>query len=265
MKKSGLLLAAVVFAVLLFFKNAFPETADGIISAAGQMFSGDLDYRSVIGGLEDSLSVFRDDSAHVEKAIEVAPETSAHSVRSEEVYTVLISEAGVNTGESSPHEHEPPEVVTAFLETQEPYTEYGLPENVSYEYCPYPGETAVPVAGYNSSGFGYRIHPIKGEVRFHYGTDFAAWTGEDILAFADGSVTFAGYSDSYGNYITVDHGEGWETLYAHCSELMVSTGDKVSAGDRIALVGGTGLATGPHLHFELMHEGVYVNPEYYVN
>ena len=208
MKKSGLLLAAVVFAAILFFKNAFPETADGIVSAAGRIFSRDVDYRSVLGGLEDSLSVFRDDSSTVEKEEETKVETSVHSVRVEEVSSAFLSESGVNAGELSPIPNELPAVVAAFLESQEPYAEYGLPDNVSYEYCPYPSETVVPVAGYNSSGFGYRIHPIKGEVRFHYGTDFAAWTGEDILAFADGSVTFAGYSDSYGNYITVDHGEG---------------------------------------------------------
>ena len=136
---------------------------------------------------------------------------------------------------------------------------------MSYEYIACPDETVVPVAGVSSSGFGYRLHPIKGEVRFHYGTDFAAWTGEDILAFADGKVTFAGYSESYGNYITIDHGSGWESLYAHCSELLVRSGDSVAAGDKIALVGETGLATGPHLHFELKCNGVYINPEYYVN
>jgi murein DD-endopeptidase MepM/ murein hydrolase activator NlpD len=109
------------------------------------------------------------------------------------------------------------------------------------------------------------MHPILNEVRFHYGTDVAAYSGESVTAFADGTVSFAGYSDSYGNYITIEHSDGWRSLYAHCSILDVKTGESVSAGQQIALVGSTGQATGPHLHFELTHDGVYSNPEYYVN
>ena len=157
-----------------------------------------------------------------------------------------------------------PEAVSAFLESQQAFSDYELPENVSYDYTPFPEQFSTPVAGYNSSGFGYRLHPIHGDVRFHYGTDFAAWTGESILCFADGTVSFAGYCDSYGNYITVDHADGWQSLYAHCSTLYVSAGQTVSAGELIALVGDTGLVTGPHLHFELTQNGAYTNPAYYV-
>ena len=158
-----------------------------------------------------------------------------------------------------------PEAVTVFLESQAAFSDYGLPENVDYGYQALPFDFAVPVSGYNSSGFGYRLHPILNTVRFHYGTDFAANSGDDVLAFADGVVTLAARSDSYGNYITIDHGDGWTSLYAHCSRLYVKSGQRVSAGERIALVGSTGLATGPHLHFELQHDGMYLNPEYYVN
>lgn len=154
-------------------------------------------------------------------------------------------------------------VTAAFKASQEAFMSDGLPEAVSYE-CPELGiEYVTPIPGITSSGFGYRLHPIYGVVKFHYGTDFAAGQGETIAAFADGEVTLAAECDSYGKYIIISHAGGCETLYAHCSELLVSTGMLVTRGDAIALVGSTGLATGPHLHFELKKNGVYLNPEYY--
>ena len=158
-----------------------------------------------------------------------------------------------------------PAAVTAFLESQAAFADYALPEKADYSYVELPFAYAVPVSGYNSSGYGYRLHPILNTVRFHYGTDFAAYAGEPVLAFAQGTVCFAGYDESYGWHIKIDHGDGWVTLYAHCSKLYVSLGQEVNPGDRIALVGSTGLATGPHLHFELIRDGKYLNPEYYIN
>jgi len=158
-----------------------------------------------------------------------------------------------------------PEAVAVFLASQMAFPDATLPENVDSGYTVLPFDFAVPVSGRNSSGFGYRLHPILHQVRFHYGTDFAANTGEAVLAFADGTVTFAGYDESYGWHVRIDHGDGWESHSAHCSSLNVSEGQCVKAGDCIALVGATGLATGPHLHFELTRDGSYVNPEYYIN
>lgn len=158
-----------------------------------------------------------------------------------------------------------PEAVQTFIDSQAAYSDYEQPANVSYLMPELPFAYAVPVTGYESSGFGYRLHPIQNEVKFHYGTDMAAWSGEPVYAFAGGTVSFAGYSDSFGNYITIDHGDGWQSLYAHCSRLDVSGGQSVERGAQIALVGATGLVTGPHLHFELTHNGVYINPEYYIN
>ncbi len=169
-------------------------------------------------------------------------------------------------GEAEPErEARVPAAVTAFLESQAAFADLELPEKVDLDYEPLPWDYAVPVSGHNSSGFGYRLHPILNIVRFHYGTDLAAASGEDVLAFADGTVTFAGWSDSFGNYIRIDHGDGWETLYAHCGTLYVSAEQTVARGERIALVGATGMATGPHLHFELTRDGRYLNPEYYIN
>ena len=120
-----------------------------------------------------------------------------------------------------------------------------------------------PASGIKSSGFGYRLHPIENTVKYHYGTDFAANTGTAITAFADGVIVAAGDSDSYGKYMIIDHSDGYSTLYAHCSELCMGCGN-VSKGDVIARVGSTGAATGPHLHFELMCNDTYLNPEFYL-
>ena len=158
-----------------------------------------------------------------------------------------------------------PAAVTAFLESQAAFSDYELPEKADYSYVELPFDYAVPVSGYNSSGYGFRLHPILNTVRFHYGTDFAAYAGEPVLAFAEGTVCYAGYDESYGWHIKIDHGDGWVTLYAHCSKLYAVEGQTVSPGDCIALVGSTGLATGPHLHFELTRDGKYLNPEYYIN
>ena len=160
---------------------------------------------------------------------------------------------------------EEPAAVAAFLESQLPFRDYALPENVDYVYEPLPFDYAVPVSGRGSSGFGYRLHPLQNVVKFHYGTDIAANTGDDILAFADGTVLMAGFDAGYGNYLILDHGGGWHSLYAHCSYLGVTAGETVTRGQPIARVGATGQVTGPHLHFELTRGGVYRNPEYYIN
>ena len=153
--------------------------------------------------------------------------------------------------------------VAAFLESQAAYAEYAVPTNVSYECPVLPFEYVSPVSGIKSSGFGYRLHPIENKVKYHYGTDFAANTGTAVTAFADGVIVAAGDSDSYGKYMIIDHSDGYSTLYAHCSELCMGCGN-VSKGDVIAKVGSTGAATGPHLHFELMCNDTYLNPEFYL-
>jgi murein DD-endopeptidase MepM/ murein hydrolase activator NlpD len=121
-----------------------------------------------------------------------------------------------------------------------------------------------PVPGGVTSGFGVRVHPVTGETRMHTGIDLHADQGDPIKAAAGGTVAFAGVRSGYGNTVIIDHGNQYATLYGHASKLLVSTGEKVSAGETIALVGATGLATGPHLHFEVRILGVPVNPAQYL-
>jgi hypothetical protein len=176
------------------------------------------------------------------------------------VITPAPTPAPTPTAEPQPTENP---AVAAFLESQASYAEYAVPANVSYECPALPFEYVSPVSGIRSSGFGYRMHPIENTVKYHYGTDFAANTGTAVTAFADGVIAAVGDSDSYGKYVIIEHSDGYSTLYAHCSELCMDCGN-VSRGDVIAKVGSTGAATGPHLHFELMHNDTYLNPEFYL-
>lgn len=145
------------------------------------------------------------------------------------------------------------------------YSQENFPEGVSMEQAILGFDYCAPVAGTLSSDFGYREHPTEGEERFHYGVDLAAEAGTEVRCFADGTVTAVGESSSYGRYCIVAHEGGYTTLYAHCSRITVSSGSAVKRGQKIAEVGDTGMATGPHLHFELQREGTYLNPVYYVS
>lgn len=124
------------------------------------------------------------------------------------------------------------------------------------------GKMGWPVPGHSSisSYFGYRIHPIYKVKKLHTGLDIPAPLGTNVVAAADGEVIYSGTLGTYGKAVIIDHGGGIVTLYGHNSYLVVSEGDKVSRGDVIAKVGNTGVSTGPHCHFEVRENGVYVDP-----
>ncbi len=117
-----------------------------------------------------------------------------------------------------------------------------------------------PVAGRLTSGFGYRRHPILGYTRMHGGVDFGAAWGAPIHATADATVSYAGWHGGHGKYVRLEHGGGLGTGYAHMSQITVSDGERVRAGQVIGYVGSTGLSTGPHLHFEMYRGGQRINP-----
>jgi hypothetical protein len=110
------------------------------------------------------------------------------------------------------------------------------------------------------SGFGDRIHPVYKVRKFHAGVDFPARTGTAIQATGDGMVTEAGWRSGYGNCVTINHGYGYESVYAHMNKITVPRGAKVTKGQKIGEVGDTGLSTAPHLHYEVHYKGKPVNP-----
>lgn len=225
-----------------------------VFSAVGRAFAGESD----VGGAARDVyrAVF-----HPEEPGEIL-ETAALEDLPEAMDTLrACREAERPAAEPDQPRQETPEVSSLAYVL---YSEQNLPKNVSLEQAILGFDYRAPLSGAVSSNFGYREHPVEGEERFHYGVDLAADTGTEIDCFADGTVTAVGESSSYGKYCIVAHQGGYSTLYAHCSRVTASSGTAVRAGQKIAEVGETGAATGPHLHFELQRDGVYLNPIYYV-
>lgn len=111
-----------------------------------------------------------------------------------------------------------------------------------------------------SSPFGFRTDPLTGKREFHSGIDFAGPAGSPVTAVAAGIVTWSGPRLGYGNLVEVSHGNGYFTRYGHNARNLVEIGDKVKKGDVVALLGASGRTTGPHVHFEVVRNGEYVNP-----
>lgn len=122
-----------------------------------------------------------------------------------------------------------------------------------------------PLSRYTlTSPFGMRKHPILGYERMHEGVDMAAGAGTPIYAAKSGKVTIAKYSSSAGNYVSINHGDGFSSVYMHMTRYIVSKGQYVTAGQVIGYVGNTGLSKGNHLHFGIAYNGTYVNPMKYI-
>lgn len=123
----------------------------------------------------------------------------------------------------------------------------------------------VPAHGEISSLFGYRTDPISGAYKLHSALDIAVNEGTKVSAAWDGIVTQSGFDATAGNYVWMVHKNGCETLYCHCSKIIVKEGDVIRAGETLALSGNTGYSTGPHLHFGIKKDGEMVDPLKYLN
>ena len=121
-----------------------------------------------------------------------------------------------------------------------------------------------PADGWITCGFGYRKSPFTGLREFHKGVDIANRKGTPIIATADGVVTFAGRKGFLGKVIFIDHGHGMVTRYGHAQKLLKKRGDRVKRGETIALIGNTGRTTGSHVHYEVLLNGIPVNPKRYI-
>ena len=115
-----------------------------------------------------------------------------------------------------------------------------------------------------ASGYGMRTDPVYHVRRFHHGMDFTAPTGTDVYATGNGEVTFSGWKQGYGNTVIIDHGYGYQTLYAHLFKTLAKKGQQVKRSDIIGLVGNTGKSTGPHLHYEIRYKGAPFDPTKFV-
>lgn len=216
-------------------------------------------------------------SPSVQTSPKVSPETEIKSttpspsaqVKAAETTAPKTTPSAFVAPEAAPVETSTPESklaakLEAFLNEEATFSDYKIPDNVSCTAPVLPFKYTSPAKSAVSSTFGYRVHPIYNDVRFHYGTDFAVVDGDAILSFADGKVISVQEIKGYGMTVMLDHGNGYTTLYAHCGQVKVKYGDKVKRGSTIALAGHSGLVTGPNLHFELMHSGKYLDPEFYL-
>lgn len=119
--------------------------------------------------------------------------------------------------------------------------------------------------GWISSVYGYRLHPISGKREFHSGIDFAGKQGSFVRAVASGVVTWSGSRWGYGNMVEINHGNGYITRYAHNKENLADLGQKVNKGESIALLGSSGMSTGPHVHFEVLYKDKAIDPKKFID
>ena len=157
------------------------------------------------------------------------------------------------------------QVIAASLTTGDQTDRYGVYMQTYGNRQAYGNPFDFSWLGYVSSSYGYRVHPIDGGKNLHRGVDIAVAQGTAIHAIQDGRVVSAGDAGSYGLCIVIEDDKGYQSRYAHCSSLSVTAGQEVKRGDVIAAVGSTGNSTGPHLHLEVMLNGEYLNPYYFVD
>lgn len=199
---------------------------------------------------------------------------AAHYLRLDDMPENWLSEQATTQATAEPPAEPQPETTAAPAETvpavgtvllSANYDGPALPNNYTMDKLSLGAlETVNPILGHLNSVYGYRDHPVDGEYKFHNGVDIGGQMGEPIGAFAAGTVEYIGENDDHGLYLQIDHGNGVKSFYAHCSKLCVSQGQTVAAGETVALVGSTGVSTGPHLHLEIKCNGVHVDPAYYV-
>lgn len=118
--------------------------------------------------------------------------------------------------------------------------------------------------GWISSNYGMRTDPFTGRRTSHNGIDFVSGTSSDVISVASGVVNFAGVKSGYGNLLEINHGNGYMTRYGHNRKILVRAGERVEKGQIVAVMGASGRATGPHVHFEVLHNGKTVNPTEYI-
>ncbi len=228
--------SAVLLALVLGARLAFPQYTEPL----QRWFLGNGDYVSAFTAIGEGLNSGAEDDV------------------------VAVSEPAPADEEAVPAaQEEQSPAAAAFAARQTEFGDPDLPEDVTDAFIALPvEEIANPMAGTLRSGFGYRLDPVSGVKAFHRGVDVEAPAGTPVGAFCKGTVTVIGESTLYGQYVIVE-GEDIQTQYAHLSQVSVTCGQQVTAGETIGLCGDTGTAQTAMLHFDLLCGGSYVNPEHY--
>ena len=236
-----------VFVLLIALKLLLPEKMAGVRGAVGAWLVRDADFTSAFSAVGHAVS----GEGGALNAIEDAYiAVFGGEKRAEEVSGATeIADSGAE---------EPAAKEGAFPPRPYPERADARQHILGFDY-------AAPLDGVTTSSFGWREDPSTGREAFHYGIDLAADEGTEIDCFADGMVGVVAESVELGKYLTVHHENGVMTLYAHCSRITVPSGAAVKRGDKLAEVGSTGNATGPHLHFEVHDGEVYLDPVYYLS
>lgn len=258
MREYKIYLISVLFVCLTAVKLCFPSVPARLRQESADILCSGMEYSQAIQAMGRSLAHGQLDSQLVQVLEYISPDGSPRASGAIQAEERPDRSTLVENPDAQSAEEESSPLDDARLSEQK------LPDRVSAALPHLPFEYTKPAIGTVSSGFGYREDPLDGEAAFHYGTDIAAHSGDSVLAFADGTVAAAGTDEGYGNYYIIDHPEGFSTLYAHLSEFVVREGQEVEKGQLIGYVGQSGKATGLHLHFELICQGNYLNPEYYI-
>ena len=294
-----LLICLLLFLAVFCGKGVFPGKAAQVREAMLSLLSSDINFYaafsrvgealakdpSLTGPLGDFyLEVFGPaEEAVPEKTAAVVPELTSLMAVEQAFLSQNLDDNALSTHYfSSGHhqvilefptetqqdqENEQPAVAAAgTVLMKSDYSGKPLPENYTMDQLSLGGlETATPVLGHINSPYGYRDHPINGKHQFHGGLDIGAQSGDTIQAFAAGRVEYVGEDKSYGLYLQLDHGNGIKSFYAHCKKICVKKGQEVALGEKIAEVGSSGSATGPHLHLELKYNKTHLDPTYYID
>ena len=230
----------VLLAVLLLLKLVLPGNLAAFRGTLAQWLVRDADFQEAFAAVGQAVT---------------APERFTESLGSAYVAVFGGKEAAEVSGSAEIAESGGP-VLTAAR---------ALPDYASDARPTLAFACAAPLDGTLTSPFGWRVDPNTGAESFRTGVDLAADEGTAVACFADGTIGVVGDSTILGKYVTVLHADGYETLYAHCSKVSVSSGQYVARGDTLGAVGATGNATGPHLHFELHDGAKYLDPASYLS
>lgn len=260
--------------------NLLPQVQGGMdyrgsIAAIGETLTGERGILDVLGEIgvyalgnhpRDSVAVHGETLSYVPPPPPIEDVIPIPTSAAEAFLQIPVAPLSERRLAASLNSERVREVRAAFSAHQAEFAEYDPPLNVGFDYIPIDiTPIAVPVRGAVASPFGFRVSPTRGEVAFHFGVDIAASIGTPLHAFAAGYVRATGENAIIGKYIVLYHGDGITTRYIHCNHIYVEPGQQIAAGQRIGQTGATGRVTGPHLHFELSIDGIYVNPEFYLH